>query len=121
MFPMMVLALLYRHVGRKAATEMLFLGDRISAAEAMHLGILNRVYRRDEFEAGAREFIQKLAEKSSKILRLGKGAILHVEERSLRADIEYLETELAKVMSTEDSREGMRAFLEKRKPVWRDR
>ncbi len=121
MFPMMVLALLYRHVGRRKATEMLFLGDRMSAAEAEECGILNAVYPRDEFDAASTAYLAKLARKSAAVLRLGKGAILHIEDRLLADELEYLERELERVMATEDSKEGLRAFVEKRAPRWKDR
>ncbi len=121
MFPMMVLALLYRHVGRKRAAEMLFLGERLPAASALAYGIVNRIFPRNRFEESTTEFLGGLADKSSSILRLGKEAIRRVEYESLPRDLEFLETALAQVMSTEDSREGIRAFVEKRSPVWKHR
>jgi len=120
MFPMMVLSLLYRHVGRKKATEMLFLGERIPAPEAMQLGIVNHVLPRNEFEEGTAEFVAKISGKSGAILRLGKEAITNAEDRVLEESLERLEAALARVMATEDSKEGMRAFVEKRKPKWID-
>ncbi len=120
MFPMMVLALLYRHLGRKKATEMLFLGERIPAPEAVQLGIVNHVFPRKEFEEGAAAFVAKISEKSTAILRLGKEAITTIEDGGLGKSLEQLETALARVMATEDSKEGMRAFVEKRKPRWID-
>jgi enoyl-CoA hydratase len=120
MFPMMVLALLYRHVGRKKATEMLFLGERVPASEAMQLGIVNHLFPRNEFEGGAAAFVAKISEKSGAILRLGKEAIATAEDRSLGEALEYLESALGRVLITEDSKEGIRAFFEKRKPRWID-
>jgi enoyl-CoA hydratase len=120
MFPMMVLALLYRHVGRKKAAEMLFLGERIPATDAVEFGLVNHVYARAQFDGETGRFVRLLAEKSASILRLGKQAIRQVEDRTLREDLEHLETALGKVMTCADSKEGMRAFAEKRKPQWRD-
>ena len=120
MFPMMVFALLYRQAGRKRATEMLFFGERISATTAMEYGIVNHTYPRDQFDMEAGQYVRKLADKSAGILRLGKEAMFHVEGRSLPDELQYLESELAKVMSTADSKEGIRAFVEKRKPQWTD-
>jgi enoyl-CoA hydratase len=120
MFPMMVLALLYRVVGRKKATEMIFLGERMSAAAARDCGIVNQVYPRETFDGAADAFVRRLAEKSGCILRLGKEAIGAVEDLPLPAALEYLESALARLMKTEDSKEGIRAFFEKRKPRWID-
>ncbi|HYK91780.1 MAG TPA: enoyl-CoA hydratase-related protein [Acidobacteriota bacterium] len=115
MFPMMVLALLYRHVGRKRATEMLFLGERVPAAAALEYGIVNHIFPRAQFDVCASEYLQRIAAKSRQILKLGKEAIARIEDWSLAQELEYLEDALSGVMSTEDSREGIRAFLEKRK------
>jgi enoyl-CoA hydratase/carnithine racemase len=120
MFPMMLLALLYRHVGRKKATEMLLLGERMPAATAVELGIVNHAYPRDQFATEAGRFVSSLSEKSAGILRLGKEAISHVEGKALHEDLAYLESALARVMSCADSKEGMHAFVEKRKPQWKD-
>jgi enoyl-CoA hydratase/carnithine racemase len=120
MFPMMVLALLYRVAGRRKATEMIFLGERMSAAVARDCGIVNQVFPRETFDSAADAFVRRLAEKSGAILRLGKEAIGAVEDLPLPGALEYLESALARLMKTDDSREGIRAFLEKRKPRWID-
>lgn len=90
MFPMMVLALLYRHLGRKKATEMLFFGERLPAEAARNLGIVNHIYPRAQFDAKAEEFVRKLAEKSSRILGLGKKAVGHIADRRMLEDLEVL-------------------------------
>jgi enoyl-CoA hydratase/carnithine racemase len=118
MFPMMVLGLLYRNVGRKRATEMMLLGERIPAPQAQEFGIINHAYSRNHFEASAAEFVRKLAAKSSTILRMGKEAINGILDKKLVIEEKILETALAEVMATEDSKEGIRAFVEKRPPKW---
>jgi enoyl-CoA hydratase len=118
MFPMMVMGLLYRNVGRKRATEMMFLGERIPAVQAVELGLINHAYPRDQFEAAAGEFVQKLAAKSSVILQMGKKAISQLLDGNLEGEEKYLESALTEVMATEDSKEGLRAFVEKRPPKW---
>ena len=120
MYPMMVLSLLYRHVGRKRAAEMILLGERIPASTALDFGIINRAVPRDRFESEAGRIVRDLAGKSSAILRLGKEAVARVAGRGLQEDLEYLESALARVMACADSREGLKAFLEKRKPRWAD-
>jgi len=119
MFPMMVMGLLYRNVGRKKATEMMFLGERITAPQAQELGIINHAYDRDRFESAAREFLQKLIAKSSTILKMGKEAISRVLDEKLAGEERFLESALAEVMATDDSKEGIRAFVEKRQPKWK--
>ena len=120
MFPMMVLTLLYRNIGRKKANEMMLLGERLSAPEARELGIVNHVYPRADFDAAAGAFLAKVAEKSGAILRMGKEAIRDVENAGLPKALDRLESALGRVMASEDSKEGIRAFLEKRKPHWKD-
>ncbi len=119
MFPMMVLALLFRHVGRKRAVEMLFLGERIPAPVARDCGIVNGIFPRHQFDASSSEYLRKLAGKSPDILKLGKEAISRTQDNALIEELEYLDSFLERVMSSEDSREGIRAFLEKRRPKWK--
>ncbi len=119
MFPMIVMAFLYRRVGRKRTTEMMFLGESVPASRAAEDGIVNHVFPREQFETASAEFIGKLLDKSSGILGMGKEAITHILDRTLPTDLEYLESALARVMACADSREGIRAFVEKRKPQWR--
>jgi len=118
MFPMMVMGLLYRNAGRKKATEMMFLGEPITAPEAQTLGIINHAYNRGEFETAARDFVQQLASRSSTILKMGKEAIFRLLDKELSAEEEFLESALVEVMATEDSKEGLRSFAEKRPPKW---
>jgi methylglutaconyl-CoA hydratase len=94
---------------------------RIGAPEAGECGIFNAVFERAHFDESARAYLTRITDRSAAILRLGKGAILHIEDRLLADELEYLERELVRVMSTEDSREGMRAFAEKRRPLWKHR
>ena len=63
-FPFMIMALIYRNVPRKKTNELLLLGEQISAAEAERIGIVNKVFAPEEFEAGVREWAEKLAGKS---------------------------------------------------------
>ncbi len=118
MFPMMVMGFLYRNVGRKKATELMFLGERISALQAQEFGIVNHVFSRNQFEAAAGEFVQKLASKSATILKMGKKAISRILDKRLAEEERFLESALAEVMATADSKEGIRAFVEKRRPDW---
>src|SRR5579875_1453920 len=120
-FPFMIMALIYRNVPRKKTTEMLLLGERISAREAERIGIVNRVLPAEEFEAGVREWASRLAGKSPVLMRLGKDALYRQQDMAFADALDFLRAQLTIAFSTEDIREGVQAFFEKREPVWRGR
>src|ERR687887_2729292 len=74
-FPFMIMALIYRNVGRKKTNELLLLGERISAAEAERIGIVNRVVPAEEFDTAVADWAQKLAKKSPVLMKMGKDAM----------------------------------------------
>ncbi|HWY17104.1 MAG TPA: enoyl-CoA hydratase-related protein [Solirubrobacteraceae bacterium] len=120
-FPFMIMALIYRNVPRKRATELLLLGERWSAREALAAGIVNRVVPAEEFDAAVNEWAGKLASKSPAIMRLGKEAMRRQLDMPLDDALDYLRAQLTLALSTEDIVEGVTAFFEKREPVWKGR
>lgn len=120
-FPFMIMALIYRNVGRKKTNELLLLGDQISAEEAERIGIVNRVVARDEFDAAVRDWAGRLAAKSPVLMRLGKDAMFRQQDLAFLDALDYLRSQLALAFSTDDIQEGVRAFLEKREPEWSGR
>ncbi|HEV3318642.1 MAG TPA: enoyl-CoA hydratase-related protein [Solirubrobacteraceae bacterium] len=120
-FPFMIMALIYRNVPRKKATELLLLGERWSVAEAHAAGIVNRVVPAAEFDAAVAEWAGKLASKSPVIMRLGKEAMRRQLDMPLDDALDYLRAQLSLAVSTEDIVEGVTAFFEKREPVWKGR
>jgi enoyl-CoA hydratase/carnithine racemase len=120
-FPFMIMALIYRNVPRKKATELLLLGEQISAEEAERIGIVNRVVPAGEFDAAVREWAARLAAKSPLMMRLGKDALFRQQDMALADALEFLHAQLTLAFSTEDIQEGVRAFFEKRDPVWTGR
>ncbi|QRK07862.1 enoyl-CoA hydratase/isomerase family protein [Archangium violaceum] len=121
LFPMMMMALLQRHVGRKRALEMVMTGERMSAREALALGLLNRVVPAAELDATVAGLVGKLAGKSQAVLALGRRAFFTAEDLPLPAAIEYLSSQLSLNVLAEDAAEGVTAFVEKRPPKWNDR
>jgi enoyl-CoA hydratase/carnithine racemase len=120
-FPFMIMALIYRNVPRKKTTELLLLGEQISAEEAERMGIVNRVVAADEFEAAVHEWASKLASKSPVIMKLGKDALFRQQDMAFADALDYLRSQLSLALSTEDIEEGVKAFFEKREPVWKGR
>jgi enoyl-CoA hydratase/carnithine racemase len=121
LFPFMVTALMYRNVPRKKAAELLLLGEQISAAEAQRIGIVNRVVADDGFDAAVDDWAQKLAGKSPLMLKLGKDAMFRQQDMDFSDSLEYLRAQLTLAFGTEDVREGVAAFFEKRDPNWTGR
>ena len=115
------MALIYRNVPRKKTTEMLLLGERLTAEEAREAGIVNKVVPAEDFDAAVGEWAQKLASKSPLIMRLGKDAMWRQLDMPLAEALEYLRSQLTIELSTEDALEGVAAFFEKREPEWKGR
>ena len=120
-FPFIIMALIYRNVPRKKATELLLLGEQISAQEAERIGIVNRVVPAEEFDAFVGDWAAKLAAKSPVMMRLGKDALFRQQDMALDDALEFLHAQLSLAFSTEDIQEGVKAFFEKRDPVWTGR
>ncbi len=116
LFPFMIAVLIGRNIGRKKMTELLLLGQRIDAAEALRLGIVNRVVAPDDFDAAVADWAAQLAAKSPLLLKLGKDALFHQQDMAFRDALAYGQTQLVLAQNAEDAQEGIAAFLEKRPP-----
>jgi enoyl-CoA hydratase/carnithine racemase len=121
LFPFMIMALIYRNVPRKKTTEMLLLGDRLTADEAREAGIVNKVVPAEEFDAAVADWAQKLASKSPLVMKLGKDAMWRQLDMPLLDALDYLRSQLTIELQTEDAIEGVTAFFEKREPEWKGR
>jgi enoyl-CoA hydratase len=120
-FPYMIMSIIYRNVPRKKVNEMILLGERLSAEEAVEYGLANRVVPESEFEATVSEWAAKLASKSPVLMRLGHDAMYRQQDMALDDALEYLRSQLSLTFSTEDIIEGTTAFFEKREPEWKGR
>jgi enoyl-CoA hydratase len=120
-FPFMIMALIYRNVGRKKTNELLLLGEQISAEEAERIGIVNRVVPAGEFDAAVADWAAKLAAKSPLLMRMGKDAMYRQQDMAFEEALDFLRAQLAIAFATDDIQEGVKAFFEKRDPVWTGR
>jgi enoyl-CoA hydratase len=121
LFPFMIMALIYRNVARRKANEMILLGERMTANQALEAGLVNRVVPDHEFDAAVGEWAGRLASKSPALMRLGKDAMFRQQDMALHDALEFLHSQLTIALSTEDVVEGVTAFFEKREPAWRGR
>ena len=112
---------LARLVGMTRAKELIYTGDIIDAKAAFIMGLVNKVVPPDSLMTEAKELAQKILSKSSVALSLAKKAINSGADMSLSSGLD-LETQcFARCFATEDQKEGMKAFMEKRKPEFKNR
>ncbi len=115
--PMVALS---RNVSRKAAMEMLLLGDLIDAEKAREFGLVSHVVAPERLEAVTDEIADKIAKKSPRVVANGKEAFYRQLEMSLADAYAYTSEVMAQNIVKSDAVEGIGAFLEKRDPSWRD-
>ncbi len=116
--PMVALS---RNVSRKRAMEMLLTGESIDAETAADWGIVNRVVDDDKLDDAVAELAAKIVDKSPLAIAIGKEAFYRQAELDLAHAYDYASEVMARNMAAEDAEEGVDAFLEKRRPVWKGR
>jgi len=118
---MMIQAVLARNIPRKVLLEMVMLGDRWTATQLQHYGVVNRVVPAERLDEETDRLAARLAEKSTAIMRLGRDSFYRQQDMGFEAALDYLHSLVALVTLTEDSAEGRRAFFEKRPPQYKGR
>ena len=119
-WPMMVMAILFRTVGRKKGLELICTGELIDAREALRIGMINKVTTRDELMEETLALANRFKATSRSLMSLGLEAFHHIEDMEYTKAISYLRNMLLLLSETNDSIEGRNAFIEKRTPVWKD-
>jgi enoyl-CoA hydratase len=120
-FPYMIMAIIYRNVPRKKVNEMMLLGERLSAEQAVEYGLANKVVAAGEFDGAVADWAAKLASKSPVLMRLGHDAMYRQQDMAVDDALEFLRSQLSLTFTTEDIVEGVTAFFEKRDPQWKGR
>ncbi|HEY4180850.1 MAG TPA: enoyl-CoA hydratase-related protein [Kofleriaceae bacterium] len=121
LWPMMITAELTRSVGRKKVLEMMLTGAKLTAADALACGLVNRVVPADKLDVTVDLLATELAGRSPAAVALGLHAFYAAQDMDYSAGLSYLQAELGKVLALEDAAEGIAAFLGKRQPQWKGR
>jgi len=117
-FPMQVLSLLQAIAPPRLVREWCFTGEPFTASEAKDAGLLNHVVPAAELDAKVEWLVARLIDKSPTAIRRGKYAMRALASMSFDQGIAYTESQIAVLAMTQDAKEGLAAFAEKRKPVW---
>ena len=120
-FPPIAAQIMPRIIGRKAAMDLILSGRIISAEEAMGMGLINKVVTKDNLNAATQDFCKPYLKLSAEVLRKTKKAITAGLMDDFEPSLKIIEDiYLEELMPTADAQEGLNAFLEKRKPVWKN-
>jgi enoyl-CoA hydratase/carnithine racemase len=121
LFPMMIMAVLTRNVPRRRLTQMMLLGERMEAHEAVEWGLLNACYPPEALESNVKDLCDALAAKAPLAIKHGLQALYAQDTRTMEDALPMLREKLGVLLGTEDAREGLMAFMQKRKPEWKNR
>ena len=118
-WPMMIQAILSRNIPRKVLLEMEMLGDRWTATQLESFGVINRVVPHEQLDSTVKDLTDALIKKSPVAMKLGRDSFYRQQDMDFRSAMHYLHGQFLLVSQTEDSREGIKAFFEKRQPEFK--
>lgn len=116
LWPMMIMAIVIRNIGRKRAMQLFMTGERIDAHTALQWGLVNRVVPASEARREAFELARELTRWSPLIMRKGRDAFYDIDGLNFDVALRHLQSELTIISLSDDFREGVTAFLQKREP-----
>lgn len=109
-----------RCVGRKKALELLLYGNLIKAKEAFDLGLINRIVPKGDLDQEAQQWAKELAQKSPLAVQIAKRAFYQSEDMEYKQQFAHMNEAFARLCTTDDAKEGVSAFFEKRRPNWKE-
>lgn len=122
LYPGLGIVMLPRKIPRNLAFELITSGEPMNAEKAYQIGLVNKLVSQDNLDKEVENFLDKYTTKSAKILELTKYAILRSYDMDFMKALKTVDDiYTGLVMQTEDANEGLKSFLEKRKPVWKDK
>ncbi|HWW52150.1 MAG TPA: enoyl-CoA hydratase-related protein [Acidimicrobiales bacterium] len=121
LWPYMITVPLCRSMPPKKALELMLTGRRVKAAEAEQIGFVTRVVAVEQLDAAVAELARSLAAKSPVVMKLGRDSFYRVWDVEAEQALAFLHSQLTLTTLTDDAREGLAAFAEKRPPRWTGR
>jgi enoyl-CoA hydratase/carnithine racemase len=118
---MMIMAVLARVTTRRRLLELMLLGDKIDGERAAEIELVTEAVDDAALDERVDALAARLAAQSPTAMRMGLHAYHHQADLQLSEAAPWLQSQLLAVLATEDAQEGLRAFLEKRAPVWKGR
>ena len=120
-FPPIAAQIMPRIIGRKAAMDLIMSGRIISAEEALGMGLINKIVSKDDLGSATQDFCKPYLKLSAEVLRKTRKAIMTGLLDDFEPSLKVIEDiYLDELMPTADAQEGLNAFMEKRKPVWKN-
>ena len=119
LWPMMIMANIFRVVSRRKGLELITLGDRIDAEEAKEIGLINDHFPSEFFDQAVWDFAQKLVDRPPEIMKLGLEAFYRQADMDYESALPYLNDMLMRCLGTKDAQKGLMAFMTKTQPDWR--
>jgi enoyl-CoA hydratase len=121
LFPMMIMALIFRNVGRKKGMELILTGRRIDAVAAERLGLINQVVATDALDDAVDDLAARIGSFSPAVLRLGRNAVYDTMDMPMDEALSHLHAQLTLNTLLDDAAVGIGAFLTRSEPKWKGR